>query len=772
MGTRLPFQDRRQRSMNSRECRHERLAGEYRGLMRIKDGHLGVLLALACCPLRVLGQTAPSNEGWTVEPRGMVWDQPNALPNAPALIKSLGDAAEYVLRWKLPSDGEQWRRRRPEVERAFRRAIGLERLPERSPLRVRIAAPLDMGDYLIENVIFESRPGFPVTANVYRPKAASPGKRAAILCPIGHYLTAGKRAGDVQARCIKLARMGFLVMTYDAIGQGERMVSGNIHHEAGYALLPLGETIAGWMVWDSMRAIDYLLTREDVDASRIGLTGNSGGGLNTLFTAALDDRVRAAVVVGFTFEFNNWLKYAGTHCTCTHLPGMFRGMEWFEIASLIAPRSLMMLQGDQDGIFPISGARRAGHNTEAIYTMLGQSGQVRFSELPGQPHAYSRPYRESMYGWMACHLLREGSGEPMPEEDVRPLDEQDPLLLCDPEGSIIRRSPTVVDLARKRAMEMIAHLPEGRSVETRDVGAKWVHELTAPPEPRPDYMAARTVQRVPVMGGWLEKISFVSEDGEPVLGLLWLPQDRAVPARTVLIVDSRGKQAVAESGLVQSLLERGLAVLAVDLRGRGETLGSMRPGWDTNFRLVANQVEFGQPLPGRRAFDLMRAVDYVGTRKELATDSLAVVGLGDDALPTLLAAATDARIRSVAVAGYFHSFVSQMRAMASQAKDMRNDWNDAQLTGRLHTPDYEVDFGSVIPRVLSVVDVPDILALVAPRKVLFCQAQDARFAGAEPLAARFRKVVEAAGRNWIQYAPDRSLDGQLLREWLLGGGAP
>ena len=729
-----------------------------------------MLLGLLCSQPLALGQAATSTGEWTVAPSGPVWDQPNTLPNSPALIKSLGDAAEYVLRWKLPVDAEAWRLRRPEVERAFRKAIGLERLPERSPLNVRVAAPVDMGDYVIENVIFESRPGFPVTANVYRPRTALHGKRAAILCPIGHYLSAGKRAADVQARCIQLARMGFIVLTYDAIGQGERLLSGNIHHEAGYALLPLGETIAGWMVWDSMRAIDYLLTREDVDPERIGVTGNSGGGLNTLFTAALDERVRAAVVVGFTFEFNNWLKYAGTHCTCTHLPGMFRGMEWFEIAGLIAPRALMMLQGDQDGIFPISGARRAGHSTEAIYRMLGQPEQARFSELPGQPHAYSRPYREFMYGWMARHLLHQGNGEPIAESKIRPLDERDPRLLCDPDGSIMQRSPTVVDLARRRAMEMIARMPESRSVEERNAAAKWVRELTAPPELPLHYLAPQIVQRVRVTGGWMEKISFDSEDGELIPGLLWLPQDRAARTKTVVIVDSRGKQAVAESGFVQPLIERGLAVLAIDLRGRGETLGLMRPGWNTNFRLVATQIDFGQPLAGRRAFDLMRAVDYVGTRKELAADNLSVVGLGDDALPALLAAAADTRIRSLALAGYVHSFVAQMQTMATEGKDWKNGWNDAQLTGRLNTPEYAVDFGSVIPRALTSVDVPDILALVAPRKVLFCQAHDAQAPNAETLRVRFRQVLKAAGGNWIRYAPDQPLDIRLFSTWLLDGG--
>jgi hypothetical protein len=264
----------------------------------------------------------------------------------------------------------------------------------------------------------------------------------------------------------------------------------------------------------------------------------------------------------------------------------------------------------------------------------------------------------------------------------------------------------------------------------------------------------------------LEKISFVSEIGEPILGLLWLPLHRTAPARTVIIADSRGKQAVARSDLVQPLLDSGMAVLAVDLRGRGETLGHMRPEWDTNFRLVANQIEFGQPLPGRRGFDLQRTVDYVSTRPELTCEGLAVVGLGDDALPALLAAATDSRIQSVVMSGYLNSFISQMRPMAPSRNDQGTTWNDAQLKGILKTPEYEIDFGSVIPSVLQTVDVPDLVALVAPRQVLFCQARDVGVPGSEALVARFRQVTGAVGGNWIRYAPTQSLDGQTLRGWL------
>jgi hypothetical protein len=196
----------------------------------------------------------------------------------------------------------------------------------------------------------------------------------------------------------------------------------------------------------------------------------------------------------------------------------------------------------------------------------------------------------------------------------------------------------------------------------------------------------------------------------------------------------------------------------------------MGPDWDTNFRLVANQIEFGQPLPGRRAFDLLRTVDYVSTRHDLTAEGLAVAGLGDDALPALLAAAADTRIQSVVVSGYFHSFISQMRPMQSLGDDLGQGWNDAQLKGVLKTPDYDIDLGSVIPSALLTVDVPDLAALIAPRKVLFCQARDASVPGSEALVARFGQVTGAVSGDWLRYAPSQALDGQILREWLQSNG--
>lgn len=718
-----------------------------------------------------MATTAPAQSlanpaDWDITPTAPLVDVPNAMPDLPVLIKSLGDTAEFVTRWKAPVDAESWKQRRPVVERAFRRAIGLEKLPERTPLNARVLARCEFGDYTVENVLFESRPGFPVTANLYRPTGPANGRRPAVLSPIGHFLTPGKTAPEVQTRCIKLAKLGFIVLAYDAIGQGERMTPGNIHHDAGYALLPLGETIAGWMVWDSMRALDYLLTRDDVDAARLGITGNSGGGLNTLFTAALDERLHAAVIVGFTFEFGNWAKYGGAHCTCTHLPSVFHEMNWFEIAGLIAPRAVMMIQGGNDGIFPISGARQSATDVGSIYQWLGQSDRARFVELPGLPHAYSRPYRETMYGWMMAHLQSRSSDEKFDEGDIQTLPEQDARLLCDPERSFIPRTPTVVDLARQRATEALGKLPSAISPETRESVLQWLRTLVAPPESQPHFLSTRTHPKSLVAGGTLEKLSFNSEDGARIPGLLWLPERSARAAQTILIADERGKAAVAESGLVPPLLAAGYSVLAIDLRGRGETLGRYGPNYDTNFRLVANQVLMGQPIAGRRAFDLTRALDYLGSRQELAASPVTVVGLGDDALPALLAAATDPRIRQVALVGYVQSFISQMRARTPPPlAKMGEAWNDPQLRGRVNTGDYEVDFGSVIPSALAFADLPDLIALLPPRRVLFCQARDLQAPDAVSLAERFREVT-ATAQGSVNFTPDRAFDATILLDWL------
>jgi cephalosporin-C deacetylase-like acetyl esterase len=707
---------------------------------------------------------AQQDNRWVVAPNINDLDDWGVEPSSPALAKALSDTAEYVLRWKVPSSAADWRVRRPQVEQAVRKALGLERLPERTPLNARIAGSLDRGDYILENILFESRPGFPVTGNLYRPKSPPAARMPAVLCPIGHIIAQGRRDTEVQSRSIKLARMGFVVLAYDAIGHGERNLSGNSHKEGGFALLPLGETISGWMVWDSMRAIDYLQSRPDVDASRIGVTGNSGGGLNTLYTAAIDPRVSVATIVGYTFEFNTWIKYAGAHGACSYLPGL-REVEWFEIAGLIAPRPVLMLNGERDPIFPVSGTRKAGYSTHALYSVLGYGDRARLYVVPKQGHAYSRPYREQMYGWMAKHLLGQGDGGALDEGELDPLPEDDRRLMCDPDEKLMPASSTVVKLARERGEEMVRRMPDGLP-GARGSLLEWIKDLTAPPDPEPHNLLPIRVEES--RGDGPEKIYFLSEAGQFVPGLLWKPKNGGRAQRTIVAVDEAGKSAFAESGLVEPLRDAGNAVLAIDTRGRGETLGVMGPR-DNNYHLLSISIMAGHPVAGRRAFDLARAVDFVERREDLPMEDLTVIGRGDDSVVALLAAAGDTRIRRVAAAGYFHSFVSQIvAAKVSSREELMREWNQmAMRHGRIRAERYTVDLGAVIPSSLLHGDIADLVALLADKKVLFCDAKDRDVTDLAPLRERFARVANASNSGVrVTYAPGETLSAERLIGWL------
>jgi dienelactone hydrolase len=681
----------------------------------------------------------------------------NVAPASNPLNKALHDAAEYVGRFQLPARPEGWTERRKQVEASFREAIGLARLPERTPLNARVLRSHDLGDCILENVLFYSRPETPVPANVYRPKGTN-GRLPAVLSVLGHWLGDGKAAEQNQILARKLVQLGFLVMTYDAIGHGERNHAGNTHHHAGYSLLPLGDTVAGWMVWDSIRAADYLESRPDVDPQRIGIAGNSGGGLNTLFTSAVDNRFRAAVVAGYVFEFQSWMKYGGRHCTCVYLPGLYRSMEWFEIAGLTAPRALLMLQGARDSIFPPTSARRAGRATESLYDLLDLRGRARLDMIPNEPHGLTKPFREAMYGWMRLHLAGGGDGRPVAEGIVTALSPKDPRLLCDPDGTLLANAPSIVDLANRRAAVV------DRTKTTRESRLHFVKELVAPRKPEPDLQRARIAESVKMADATREKIVFLSEIGEYIPALLWRPDAPKPPV--VLIADSRGKAAVAESALLDPLLKAGYAVLAPDLRGRGETLGTRENGRDNNYHLVSHSIMWGLPLAGRRGFDISRAFDYVASRRDLSSDGLVLVGAGDDALPALLAAASDERIRWVASAGYDLSFASQMIAGPNTTREqLLKTWNSSVMNnGRLDDGENHADAGSVIPGVLRVMDLPDFAGLLRDRRLLVCGARNLK----HPRSADHRRRWQAASSqgNLSWFRPEEPLTAELLLDWL------
>ncbi len=330
-----------------------------------------------------------------------------------ARLIELHDSDDAIRRSSV-ADAKAWEDRRPVLSTRVRRALGLDPEPERGPLKARGAGTLERDGHRIEKIVFESRPGMPVPANLYLPAgpSAPPPPWPAVLCPVGHW-PLSKAQPVVQARAAGLARLGIAALAYDPVGQGERAVPGNEHSQAYLAALA-GESNMTYMIWDSIRALDYLETRPDIDSRWIGITGCSGGGLNTLYAIAVDARLRAAVPVCYVSSFASFLKTGLGHCPCSHVPGMGRLTDMDEVASLFAPRPLLVVGGLKDPMFTESGTREAFAGIQKLYRFQGSADAARLF-FDDCDHDYSRPMRERAYGLFVHELAGKGSGEPLPE---------------------------------------------------------------------------------------------------------------------------------------------------------------------------------------------------------------------------------------------------------------------------------------------------------------------------------------------------------------------
>src|SRR6516162_9853794 len=222
-----------------------------------------------------------------------------------------------------PRTRQAWIDRRRELLQKVHSAMGP--FPQKpSPLYPRIVRVLRRTGYRIENLIFESRPDVWVTANLYVPQPVR-GRHAAVLVVHGHWPWA-RRDPVVQARCLGLVRLGFVVLAVDAFGAGERypQPARGAYHGAlfGSTLWPVGQTLLGMQVYDNRRAVDYLLTRDDVDPEQLGVTGASGGGNQTMYAGALDERLKCVVPV---CSVGNYQAYFHVPCcVCEVLPGVLR----------------------------------------------------------------------------------------------------------------------------------------------------------------------------------------------------------------------------------------------------------------------------------------------------------------------------------------------------------------------------------------------------------------------------------------------------------------
>jgi dienelactone hydrolase len=543
--------------------------------------------------------------------------------------------------------------------------------PERTPLNPRTVGTLVADGFTIEKVIYESQPRHYVTALLYLPTAtvAKP-PFPAVLVPSGHSAN-GKAADYNQQVAMLLARHGIAALCYDPIGQGERsQILGSAgqpryrstteHTLVGAGSIPLGRSTATFRIFDCVRSIDYLASRGDIDITKIGVTGCSGGGTLTSYLMALDERVACAAPSCYLTSFRRLIDTIGPQDAEQNIHGQLAfGMDHADYLMLRAPKPTLILASTED-FFDISGTWDTFRQAKRLYTRLGFAERVELVETDAK-HGYPQPQREAMLRWMRRWLADIDEPASEPELKTRP----DAELLCTPRGQVMlmegARSVAELNVELNRQLEARRRELWGAGRDNADKALAEVRRLAGirPLADLPE-TRQRTTGSLQRQGYQIEKLMLEPEPGILLPGLLFRPTKPS--GRRVLYLNGDGKEAdAAVEGPIEKLAQAGDLVLAVDLRGTGETGPAESNIWGGDWDSIFLSYLLGRSLVGMRAEDALVSarfladVEFFDQRSEQSSDQrsaqktaqktkIDLVAIGAASVPTLHAAAVESSL--------------------------------------------------------------------------------------------------------------------------------
>jgi dienelactone hydrolase len=555
------------------------------------------------------------------------------------------------------------------------------------PLNARVTGRIDKQKYIIEKVIFESLPRLYVTADLYRPN--KPGRYPGVLVALGHW-DQGKIAE--QRLAANLAMKGFVALAFDPIGQGERITaydrrlgwtlggwSTEEHLQAGAQSLLAGENFARYRIWDAKRALDYLVSRPEVETERIGCTGCSGGGTDTTYISALDARIKAAAPACWMNSYRTL--FSGPVGDSEQSPQYFlsSGLDETDYVELFSPKPWLIVLTIGD-FFPLEGVRDIFQEARGWYRLYHAEDHLDWAVGPG-PHGTPQPLRERIYEWM-IRWLKDGHGDAR-EEPVEMALEHD--LLATASGQV------TPELGGREIYEVIRERFEKR----RDSGAVNIKDLLdemrrlmRPVEERP--VDSRVTEETRTTDWISQKMFLETEPGVELHATLLVPRGEGRKPG-VLVVET---DAATPSKLATEAVRQGAVVLALAPRGLPRSDDRRPFGGD----YAANTRAFlvGRNLPGMRAYDIRRGIDLLASRPEVDAGSLRAVARGEAGVWLLMAAAADPRIQHI----WLDRTPYSLRAAL-----------DEPLNRNLHM--------AVIPGFCLKWDVADLVAAMEGRRVLW-----------------------------------------------------
>lgn len=541
---------------------------------------------------------------------------------------------------------EEWQARAEFLRGQILAATGLLPMPEKGPLNPKIFDKLDRGAYTVEKVYFESLPGFHVTGNLYRPKNAT-GKLPAVLCTHGHWnygRLENSNVNSVPARAANFAMQGYVAFTYDMVGYNDstaishRFAPG---HREGFDRETLWSVnLLGLQLWNSIRAVDFLLTLPEVDEQRISITGESGGGTQTFLLTAVDERIKVAGPVNMI----SFLMQGGS--LCENAPNLRIDTNNVEIGALAAPRPMIMIAATGD--WTRNTAAEEYPTIQSIYRLFGAEDKLTMARMDA-PHNYNQESREAVYGWFAHWLQGRAERSPIRERGggVSPANE---LLVFygrpRPEGELNEQQLTeaLIDTRRKQWREAFPRDAAGLDRYRRTFGAAFGYSLMAT-LPKPEELIETELASLPAefagQSGKTRGVMLARRDKSDMVRVyLTTPQRAAKTATISLIVDplpDAAKLGEESTQLREALSKAGHQVMVVKTFPGG--------------RQVPPQIKFfttyNRTDEALRVQDILTAISYA--RMKFPAAKINLVATGRAGAWALLARGLAGRIDRMAI---------------------------------------------------------------------------------------------------------------------------
>ena len=571
-----------------------------------------------------------------------------------------------------------------------------------APLKSKMVSSFEKEGYRIENVLFDSFPGWEVNASVYVPLDYGP-PFPAVVVPVGH---SGKQFGSYQLPCQFFARSGYLAIVFDPPGQEGEKQPGNDHFIDGVRCYLTGETSSKYFVADALRCIDYLGTRTDVDMSYgVAMTGVSGGGTTTILANLLDDRISVigpSCCLTALSDLDITQCYSG--CPETHMRARYDdGIDEVDLLCAAAPKPILLMAGGKDTVFRIDDTRSLAGQVKGFYEITGDGGRGKFKFFIDKAgHCYSLKQARAFVRFMNKHLLGKSERTMCDLPDGAFTMNPDGQLRCYPRTDVNMRSLTL-DTAVKLKKSRLSNLANQEKITK--AAAKIAGNGIAGKVPETQeggFFRIWTHQ-------W-KQILLKPEEGIELPGTMLIADN--TPAPSILHFDDTHRNRLLQrNGILagsinfinDSVVSRNL--LSVDLRGYGDTEPALYPyevaGWGSVDRYLAyTGAALGDSLMAMRIRDGLSSLAYLRSRPEVDNENIIITGCGQAAIAALHVSLIDGNVKGIVI---WDSLVS--------------------FKALLETEKYCWGADTFVPDILLDYDLPDLIA-VLPMPILVCNLLD------------------------------------------------